>query len=133
MFIEKVCFAIDNNTDTHVLAKFMRLIDTGKAMNNVRGNVISCIGAYDGLLEPSYIMDKRDFNEVVKNSGYVDNQECILEIPSDTRQPCTLLYKNGDVKSVGAMYSISKEDAMSVTSWKYVMETGTYYTTKGEV
>lgn len=131
MFQEKVCFAIDNNTDTHIVAKFLRLMDTRRALGDLHGEVVQCIGMWsddDGkqYLEPSYMMDARDYYEYVEPSGYVDSQECVLRVPGDTRQPCSLDFKDGSTIGLTPMKEI--RGPVFAFDWTYVIATGKYFT-----
>jgi hypothetical protein len=131
MIFEKVIFAIDGNTDTHIVAKFMRLMDTRRALGDLQGRVVQCIGMWtDGEgrrhMEPSYMVDARDYYQIVKPSGYVDHQECALKVPGDTRKPCTLEFPSGVTFGLKPMREIGGPDG--VTDWTYVIETGRYFT-----
>jgi len=131
MIFEKVIFAIDGNTDTHVVAKFMRLMDTKRVMGDMQGTMVQCIGAWtndDGkvVMEPSYMVNADDYYQIVKPSGYVDHQECVLKVPGDTRQPCSLEFQGGLTLGLNPMKQIDSTDG--VTDWTYVIETGRYFT-----
>ena len=129
--LNKVIFAIDNNTDLHTVSKFLSHVDKLVAMGKVKGPFVQCIGSYNGELETSYMADERDFINFIKHSGYVDNQESVLYIPGDVRQPCILVFTNGsNTLSLGAMEQIPAIEAMACHSWTYVIETGSYFTTK---
>ena len=67
--MEYVIFAIDNNTDTHTVAKFMRHIDTKRALGAMKGRMVQAIGYWEGILEPSYIMRKDDYLATAKDYG----------------------------------------------------------------
>lgn len=125
--LNKIIFAIDNDTDVRAVAKFLHHIDVQRAIGTLQGSFVHCIGCYDGALEASYMMDEIDYRKVV--SGFTDNQECIMHVPADTRQPCTLEYSVGDSFSIGPMRQVQPQDALSLTAWTYVMETATYWTT----
>ena len=128
--LNKVIFAIDNNTDTHTVSKFLRYIDTIRAMHRINGPVVHCIGCWEGILEPSYMMDQIDYDNFVKRSGYVDAQECVMHVPGDTRQPCSLVYPNGVTHSIGVMREVPADEALQATGWTYVMATSKYFVTK---
>lgn len=130
MIFEKVIFAIDGNTDTHIVAKFMRLMDTRRALGDLQGRVVQCIGSWtdgDGkvVMEPSYMMDAKDYYQYVQPSGYVDHQDCVLKVPGDTRQPCSLEFQGGLTLGLKPMKQIDSTDG--VTDWTYVVETGRYF------
>lgn len=130
MFLKKVVFAIDDNIDTHAVAKFMRHIDTARAMGKTKGSIAQCIGSWtddEGWthLEPSFMMDARDYYEVVEPFGFTDNQDCILEVSGDTRQPCSLRFKDGSHQSLGPMRET--KEPHEAGNWTYVQETGKYF------
>ena len=127
--LNKIIFAIDNNTDVHVVAKFMRHMDTCRAMSTLKGSFVQCIGCYNGVLEPSYMMDERDYRQLVAGTHYTTEQDCILHVPADTRQPCTLEFPNHSV-AIGPMREVSAAKAMQCSSWTYVQATNKYFTTE---
>ena len=127
--LEKVIFAIDNNTDTHTVAKFMRHIDTARAMNTLKGSFVQCIGYWNGILEDSYMMDRRDYDRLVAPLGFTKEQDCILSVPADTRQPCALEFPNDKPLVVGRMVEVSNEEAKTLEAWTYVPATGKYFAT----
>ena len=126
-----VIFAIDNNTDLHTVAKFMRHMDTAKAMHTLRGMFVQCIGMYNGELEVSYMMEATDFIRLVKHTDYVKDQESVLYVPSNVKQPCSLVYTEGDYTvSLPPMRQVSSAEAMRCNSWTYVPQTNKYFTTE---
>lgn len=130
MIFEKVIFAIDGNTDTHIVAKFMRLMDTRRALGDLQGRVVQCIGSWtdgDGkvVMEPSYMMDAKDYYQYVQPSGYVDHQDCILKVPGDVRQPCSIEFQGGLTLGLNPMEQIDSTDGVS--GWTYVVESGRYF------
>ena len=130
MFFEKVIFAIDNNTDLHTMAKFARLMDTKRAIGDLQGSVVIAIGMWEGFMEQAYIVNASDYYAIVEPSGYVDNQECVLMVPGDTRQPCTLTYKDGRREPLGSMIEIPHTKAKEADGWTFIPKTGKYYTCK---
>ncbi len=127
--MNKVIFAIDDNTDLHVVAKFMRHMDTCRAMNTLKGSFVQCIGMYNGVLEPAYMMDESDYRQLVANTDYTVWQDCILLVPRDVRQPCTLEFPDHQF-AIGPMREVSAAKAMQCSSWTYVQATNKYFTTE---
>ena len=125
LYLEKVVFAIDNNTDTHVVAKFLRHVDTLRAMGTI-APIVQCIGNWENVLEVSYMMDLKDFDKHVLSYGFTREQECILVVAGDTRQPCHLRFPDGSTKSVGPMVEIDGP----IGNWTYVPATNKYFTCK---
>jgi len=129
MKLERVIFSIDQPHDLHVQAKFLRHLDTARAMDQLIGPVTLCIGSYQGVLEPSFMMYRSDFNKIVKPTEYIRNQESILTVPGDTRQPCTLEYLQEDHKvGLGPMREVEEHHLPHYDGWTYILQTGKYFT-----
>lgn len=94
-----VIFSIDNATDVHTLAKFLRHIDTQDVMYKMKGKMIQCIGSYQGKLEISWIIGREDFDKHVRNSGYVNNQESFLYV-SGKEMNAELYYQQSGVLEI---------------------------------
>jgi hypothetical protein len=127
--MDNVIFAIDNNTDTHTVAKFMRHVDTQRSMGKLKGNMVQAIGYWEGILEPSYIMTRADYEAHVMASGYVDGQEAVLVAPQDSRQPAHVASVNlKEVhESLGAIREIMPEQAKTANAWTFNMSTSKYF------
>ena len=65
---------------------------------------------------------------MVDGSGYVDDQHCVMLIPGDTRQTCSLLYDDNEQINIGPLREV--DNTIGLTSWTYVLETGKYFTTE---
>jgi hypothetical protein len=126
--LNKIIFAIDNDTDVHAVAKFMRHIDTARAVGTLKGSFVPCIGCYDGVLESSYMMDERDYRKLVEPLGFTDKQECIMHVPADTRQPCTIEFDANSNAPLGPLRKITAQVALQSRAWTYVIKTDTYWT-----
>ena len=113
--LERIIFAIDNDGDLHTNAKFLRHVDTKRAMNNMHPMEL-CVGFYGGKIERSYMILAKDFHHVF---DYVKGQESVLRVPGDTRQPCTLEFlATGEVVSVGRMQQVTQPQAY-MDAWTY--------------
>jgi hypothetical protein len=135
MTLNKIIFAIDKSTDLHAVAKFMRHMDTARAMGTMKGSFTQCVGMYAGLLEPSYMVDEVDYRKVVVPLGVCDGQESVMHVPADTRQPCTLEFTHHDeinpvFMGIGPLHEVTAFKALSLKAWTYVLETGKYFTTE---
>lgn len=125
MHLEQMIFAIDNDHDAHVVAKFMRHCDTERAMMRMP-ELVQLIGCYKGQMERSYMIPSRYRDKV---ESFIKNQHSILLVPGDTRQDCVLEYMNdGSRESIGPMREVSCVEALQLDAWTYVPETGKYYT-----
>lgn len=112
--LDRTIFSIDNCHDLHQLATFTRYLDSLRAMCKLTANPVQCIGSWKGELEYSWMMPTVDFNEYVKDSPWVQEQEEFLRVPGDQRQP-------------GALHKIPKSDVPNLDGWTYVIETGEYW------
>ena len=124
--LEKVIFAIDNDKDTHAVAKFLRYVDTEQVMGRF-GPMQHLIGSYEGVMECSYMIDKRDG---VKIKRFIAGQDSVLCVPADTRQPCHLEFiREFDRPDVvlGPMHEVSDWEALSLNAWTYNLATGKYF------
>ena len=127
LYLEKVVFAIDDNWNVHTVAKFLRHVDTLRAMGKIKP-VVQCIGNWEGVLEVSYMMNLKDFDKHVVPYGFVEGQEAVLVVAGDTRQPCHIRFPTGHTVSVGPMVEIDGP----IGNWTYVPATNKYFTCKDE-
>jgi len=122
--LERVIFAIDNDNDTHTVAKFMRHVDTLRAMGKI-DSVVQLVGCYKGQLERSYMIRADQFEHV---RDYIKGQESILRVPGDVRQPCVLEYLvGGERVSLGPMRQVPASEALQAEAWTYSQEQNKYY------
>lgn len=124
--MERIIFAIDNDNDPHVNAKFLRLADTLAAMDKIQP-VVLCIGSWQGVLERSYMVLAKDFHHF---EDYVRYQQAVLHVPSDVRQPCCLSFPSGTRISVGQMVEVEGDEALRSRGWTYV--DGKYFVCRTE-
>lgn len=122
-----VIFSIDNVNDTHAMAKFMRHMDTQRAMGKMSGNMVHCIGSYKGEIEPSFLMRFDDFQEHVIGRGFVENQESILRVSECNKQYAELVYADQSRESIGSLKSVSKDEAMKHDAWTYRPDLNIYW------
>lgn len=123
-----VIFSIDNVNDLHSLAKFTRYLDTRRSMGELRGNVIICTGSYKGQLETSFLMRRDDFDEHIRNSVYIANQESILRVSECNKQYATLEYlKDGRDEFIGSLKSVPKDEALMHDAWTYRPDINQYW------
>jgi len=127
--LETIIFAIDQGQDLHTRAKFLRHIDTARAMGTLRDGFQIAIGYWEGMLETSYIMSRRDYEKLVLPIGATRDQVCVLAVSGDTRQPCVLEYQDGSTEAVGIMKEVSPNEIHHHSAWTFVESTGKYFTT----
>ena len=112
--MEKVIFSVDTPADVHSMKMFYRLVDDLRAVGKLTGPVIPCIGCVDGAYEPSWMMNKVDFDRLVRERYFMQQQKCFLLVPGDVRQPCVLEYQDGSRVALGPMKQV---DPANVRSW----------------
>lgn len=123
-----VLFSIDNVTDTHALAKFLRHFDTQVAMGKTKGYLVQCIGSYEGRLELSFICSRKDYVDYVVPFGAVNNQDCVIEIQGDD---CYLTDNDLIFSSyMGIMKQVTKKRAMKSDGWTYRPDLNAYFVIK---
>jgi hypothetical protein len=130
MIFEKTIFAIDGGHKLRNVKKFTKFLDQLVAMDRISQPAL-CIGNWGGIMENSYMMDSRDFNAFIRGRSFVAEQECVMLVPGDVRQPCTLDYLHSPTKeAMNPMREVSALQALSENiGWTYVLATGKYFTT----
>lgn len=127
MILERVIFCIDTS-DIHEYARAVRKLSEYEAMGKI-AEVVPCVSMFEGKLEHSFMMLARDFDKHIRDLWFMDNQQCILRVPGDVRQPCVLEYlESGARLSIGPMRQV--KDHYGHQSWTYVIETDSYFTTE---
>lgn len=124
-----VIFSIDNVTDTHTLAKFLRHFDTQVALSRTKGYLVPCIGSYKGQLEQSFICREDDYLSYVVSYGAVANQECVLWVDSGN----CFSYDpemNEEPTYLGEIKEVSKKKAMKSDGWTYRPDLNSYWIIK---
>ena len=122
-------FSIDNHTDLHVMSKFLRFVDTLRAMDKTKGKFIQCVGSWEGELEPSFLCNTEDYEAHIKDSGYVNGQECVMQVSECNKQYAQLLYPSGVAAFLGSLKSVGKDRAMKEHGWTYRPDLNTYWIT----
>ena len=116
--MSNVLFSIDNVHDVHVLAKFLRYMDTANAMLKLKTPMVTLIGSYAGELEQSFMLNDEDFKEYVLKLGFVKDQECVMIIRDEegTVMRCFLHYISDtgrDLAYVGNLVEVGKKEALA--------------------
>lgn len=93
-------FSIDNWSDLHTMAKFLRHVDTLRAMNKLKSEVKQGIGMYQGTPEPCWLMRTEDMHLV---SEYTKDQEAFLEVPFKAKDQTILRYRDGSSMRLGVL------------------------------
>jgi len=123
-----VIFSVEN--DLHTRAKFLRYIDTQRAMGYLKGNMVMCIGAYKGVLEDSFILCVEDFNNLVRGSSYLKGQESVLHVRG-MRMHCEFEYLvSGSKESSGLLVQVTAQEAFKSDGWTYRPDMNTYWIIK---
>lgn len=91
------------------------------------GNLVPVIGSYKGDSEFAFICSENDFNEIVVQNGWVDNQESVLIITRCNKQYATLHFHNGDTVGIGSLKQVSQEEALQHDAWTYNPEMNAWF------
>ena len=81
--MSRVIFSIDNYHDPHVLAKFLRHMDTQKALGKLCGKFGVLHGSWRGIPELAFECNIKDYANFVIPFGVTKNQEVVLVIHSN--------------------------------------------------
>lgn len=128
-----IIFSIDEVNDVHTLAKFLRHMDTQKALGKMEGAMRILMGSYKGVMEQSFICTEGDFNNHVSPMGFTTNQESVLRLYETSngrtapRSFADLIYNSDDTDSLGEFKEVSRELAMTLDRWTYDPMMDTYY------
>lgn len=128
--LEHVIFSVDNINNLYKYQQAIHQLDVIRNMK-MSGAVHMLMGSYMGKLEPSFMVTKMDWDNHVKSgmSQFMQDQECVLHVPGDQRQPCVLRSLDGRfIESVGKMVPLSAYEALMYDGWTYNLATNQYYT-----
>lgn len=121
-------FSIDNPNDWHTMAKFMRHVDSLRALSKLKGEVIQCVGMWEGRLEPSFLCRTDDFEDHVRSKGWCDNQEAVLQVSECNKQYAQFLWlETGHTEFAGSLKSVSKDTALKENGFTYRPDLDTYW------
>lgn len=124
-----VIFSIDNVTDTHTLAKFLRHFDTQVALSKTKGYLKPCIGSYKGKLEQSFICHHDDYLDYVEPYGATANQESVLWLNDGDCFSCDPEL-NEEPVFLGELKEVSKKKALKSEGFTYRPDLDTYWVIK---
>lgn len=122
-----VIFAIDRGWDLHQQAKFLRHMDTMRAMGKLSAHLKCCVGFWEGNPERSYILPIEDYKVYVAPHGWVDNQHSVVRV--DEVENADLMWPKLEVKmcSIGRMNKVDADVALKLGAWTFVEEESQYY------
>ena len=120
-----VIFAIDNGSSLHQQAKFLRHLDTMRAMRRLSAMPKCCIGFWEGQLERSYILPIEDYRVYVAQHGWVDGQHSV--VMTDLHGQADLM--KPDLSEVYQHLRVMRKisDPTLYKAWTFVEEEGQYY------
>lgn len=124
--MDYVIFSIDNDHDLHTKAKFLRQMDTLRAMGKLNDTMKLAIGSYQGKLENSYILTEGDFSSHVLTSGFVDSQETFLYVGRQSLMPYQIKNSKGEVLQEGSLRGHTKLPE-GVKDWTYRPDLNLYW------
>lgn len=122
-----VIFSIDNWWDLHTLAKFTRHVDTLRSMGKLQGNVVSLVGCYEDVLETSFLVTERDFEDHVLTSDYVKGQHSFMYVSEQKQMPARIVTQDGEILQRGRLKQVSVINALDQSGWTYRPDVNTYY------
>ncbi len=128
MHKSKVLFSIDGVDSVRNLKKFLMYIDSQAALGHIE-HVQQCLGSWEGVMEVSFLMNSDDFDKVVRDTHFIEDQIAVLHVAGDTRQPCEMeMLLDGSTEILGPMEQVTHSKAMASQGWTYT--NGNYYVVK---
>lgn len=119
-----VLFSIDNVTDTHTLAKFLRHFDTQVALKKTKGFLVQCIGMWKGQPEVSFLCREEDYEALVLPLEFTKSQECVIVV-SGRNMECFI-----NNNYIGRMVEVDKEKAFKSDGFTYRPDLDKYWVIK---
>lgn len=134
----RVVFAVDNGTTMRGYARFMRHLDTLRAMGKLAGPVRLAVGAWTdpdtGRLdvEPSFDMLLTDFAQWVRRNGWVSQQKAVLLVSGAGEASfCHPEHIESDAMHMGRYVALPMADAVTRGGWTLYHDTGEVCTVTG--
>lgn len=122
----KTIFAIDNGADPHTRMRFERHMDELRAMGKLNGGAIRlCVGCWNGELESSYALDSDDFDNHVRGTHYIANQQALLH--TDAHESRLQWLQTGVVTEHQPMRRVTAAEALQRRAWTCTLDTGEYW------
>ena len=122
-----IIFAIDNGTDDLRASNFEQAFND---FDGRKGNLVKCLGYWEGVAEPSYIALREDFENIAKAGGWVDQQICTLAVTSCNKQYAQLEYPCGKLEQLGSMHEVTREEALASVGYTYRPDLNIYWVAK---
>lgn len=126
-YLKYTIFSVDNHTNLREYAKFLHYLSVLEATKATKGNIIPCIGSYEGYLEPSFICLTEDFRNHIVDRSWVKDQECVMEISECNKKYTQLRYQDGSTLYLGCMKDVPAEEAYKATGFTYRPDMDTYW------
>lgn len=125
-----VLFSIDNVTNTHTLAKFLRHMDTQIVLCKTEGYLVQCIGYYKGRMETSFILNEKDYVDHVLPLEFTEDQECVFWTtgPEALTYSCPFDLDGGDL--IGVLKQTTKKKALKSDGFTYRPDLNAYWVIK---
>lgn len=125
----KTIFAIDNGSDPRAAANFERHLSNLNALGKLAGGPVRlAVGCWKGQLERSYVLDRADFDQHVRNSGYVSAQESFLHTNASKS---VFEYQSPSRATVGApAQRVTAAEALQLDGWTYMLDANEYWAVK---
>lgn len=121
--MQRIFFTIDDWHDPRKVFEFTRLVDQARAMGRMSGQVMVTSGMFSDMPEVSFIMLRKDFDDLQIKEKFCKEQAYFLVTNEDTKQPAQLLFNNMSV-SCGGTVRVTKYKPEGDYTW--LPDTGEY-------
>jgi len=126
-----VIFSIDNEDNPFAMHLFMDYIDMVRSRAKT-SNLIPCVGSYRGQKENALMWSLKDFNEHIRGTIFVAQQESILHVASGNKMEAELEYLQKPTFNffIGCMHQVCKEEALASEAYTYRPDLNMYWVAK---
>lgn len=95
------------------------------------GRFMPMIGKYNGKAEHSFICRTEDFDEFIRDTGWIAGQESILHVAQGNKMECWLEYfDDREDVSLGCMHQVCAEEAAQAEAYTYSPSLNCYWIAK---
>ena len=128
-----VIFSIDNEHNPHSMQAFLNSIADIRC-SYATSNLIPCVGSYKGQKENAFMWSLADFNDHIRGSVWVAQQESILHVASGNKMEADLEYLQTNrllaFEFIGCMHHVCKEEALASEAYTYRPDLNMYWVAK---
>jgi hypothetical protein len=122
--IKTIIFSIDDLSHAGLLEFRAFILNSGFETRHIK----PLIGCYKGQEEPSFVVAEDMFEEYIRGSRFIAEQESILSVTGCNKMYAVLEYLEcGTTVGLGSMQCVSEEVARSFDAWSFDPTTNNWF------